>query len=70
MTNKERQKQLDEDKWFASQMYGEDKSGKMGYCHYCSEQTCTHKCYVPQRERVKYSLCAKAYNRLNRSLTK
>ena len=63
MTNKERQRTLDRQKWFISKLYGGDQSGKMPYCHYCDDQTCTNNCYTPQKEREKYTLCAKAYNR-------
>jgi hypothetical protein len=70
MTNKERQKSLDKEKWLRSQELGEDMSGKMVYCTRCDKMNCLHRCTASQKERVENSLCAKAYNRLNRSITK
>lgn len=67
MTNKERQKQLDEQKWLISEQYGEDLSGKMTYCIKCDCMNCLHRCLATQEERVKFCLCAKAYNKLNKT---
>jgi hypothetical protein len=72
MTNQERQKSLDRQKWFTSQMYKEDQSGKMPYCIKCEKSNCTHRCTASQKEREEQCLCAKAYNKLNKrsSITK
>lgn len=67
MTNQERQKSLDLKKYFSSQRHKEDLSGKMCYCHSCSQMTCTHTCRATQKEREAQSLCAKAYNRMKRA---
>ena len=71
MTNKARQKKLDKDKWFESEKNGFDMGGCMLYCEFCeyadhSHPTFNGKCYSTQDERVKYCLCAKAYNRMAR----
>lgn len=79
MTNKERQKQLDKQKWIESENKGEDMSGMMPYCAYCEYQDsdliysgkivrwCTCE---PQEERTTKCYCATAYNRLVRQLSK
>ena len=66
MTNQERQKQLDKQKWFRSEQYREDLSGKMTYCTACDKMNCLHRCTATQEERLRYSLCAKAYNKFIR----
>ena len=66
MTNAERQKRLDEEKYYASQKHREDKSGKMPYCSKCEHLSYRNTCYVKQQEREAQCLCAKAYNRLVR----
>jgi hypothetical protein len=70
MTNQERQKSLDKQKWYRSQEYGEDLSGKMTYCTRCDKMNCMHKCTATQKEREEQTLCAKAYNRTQRHITK
>lgn len=70
MTNKERQKKLDEKKWIASENAGYDKSGDMDYCEYCDHQTPSGDCEVNQVHREVYYSCATAYNRLKRSKRK
>lgn len=69
MTNQERQKQLDKQKWFRSKQYEEDLSGKMTYCTTCDRMNCIHRCTATQKEREENSLCAKAYNRMQRHLS-
>ena len=66
MTNQERQKQLDKQKWLRSKQYDEDLSGKMPYCITCDRKNCLHRCTAIQKEREEYCLCAKAYNKLKR----
>ena len=66
MTNKERQKLLDESKWNTSKMYKKDCSGEMPYCIGCPYATCTHTCKATQAEREEHCLCAKSYNCLRR----
>jgi hypothetical protein len=68
MTNIERQKSLDKQKWLISKQYGEDLSGKMIYCLKC-EKNC-YKCIATQKEREEQTLCAKAYNRMKRQKSK
>lgn len=71
MTNKERQKQLDNEKWVESEKQGFDMSGCMSYCEKCefadhSHPTENGKCYATQEEREKCTLCAKAFNKMKR----
>lgn len=67
MTNIERQKRLDKVKYFTSQQYKQDLSGSMPYCIKCEYVNCTHNCKATQKEREAGSLCAKAYNRMQRA---
>ena len=69
MKNKERQRQLDEQKWYVSEANGESQSGKMDWCFYCDKQF-KECCVETQEEREKKSLCAKAYNRMVRANAK
>lgn len=69
MTNKERQKKLDEIKWLDSESCGYDRSGRQAYCHYCDYQT-EFLCKASQEEREKNCLCAKAYNKLSKTVDK
>jgi hypothetical protein len=65
-TNKEKQKDLDRQKWDASRENRCDMSGKMDYCKhckYCVENTCK----ATQAKREEQSLCAKADNKMQRS---
>lgn len=66
MTNKERQKSLDKQKWNCSEDYEQDLSGHMYYCECCGYIT-SDGCTVTQEQREQQSLCAKAYNRMKRS---
>lgn len=79
MTNKERQKSLDKQKWLASEQKGEDMSGQMPYCLHCqwfdSELvyggSVVRWCNCePKEEREIKCYCATAYNRLIRQLNK
>ena len=65
MTNIENQKARNREKWFKSQIYKEDLSGKMAWCYKCERQTCTNGCRATQKERDEKYLCAKAYNLFN-----
>lgn len=67
MTNKERQKRLDQKKWKISQICGKDMSGKMEYCYSCTFQSETHICTQNQTDREKLCSCAVAYNKMTRS---
>lgn len=64
--NTVKQKQLDEAKWIASELAHEDMSGAMYYCDACDRQRNGYVCGATQEERVAYSLCAKAHNRMGR----
>ena len=75
MTNKDRQASLDKKKWLQSQEVGVDMSGRMPYCPYCKYQdsdiSTYHRCIIlycnaTQEELECNSLCAKAYNRMQR----
>lgn len=65
MKNVERQKQLNEQKWYVSEAKGESQSGKMDWCNFCDKhyKDC---CLVNHEQREANSLCAKAYNRMKR----
>lgn len=67
MTNKERQKRLDQKKWKISQICGKDMSGKMEYCFYCTFQGKEYICPQNQTDREKLCSCAVAYNKMTRS---
>ena len=63
-TNKENQLERNREKYFESQAYGQDMSGKMpwcDYCRYCNEFKCTA---YSQRFIDENTVCAKAYNRM------
>lgn len=63
MNNLERQKLLDEEKYFKSIEQQRDMSGKMEYCMACV--CCNHlkcECTINQADREKLSQCAKSYN--------
>lgn len=67
ISNKNRQKLCDLEKWFESKKQGHDMSGCMPYCEHCEKADHSHptelgKCYATQEERVANSFCAKAYN--------
>ena len=49
MTNKERQKKLDEKKWIASEKAKEDLSGLLDYCSHCDWQD-IYGCMATQEE--------------------
>lgn len=69
MKNTDRQKLLDQEKYFTSQNYKRDTSGMMYYCNGCDYRNKPHhECTISHEERVKKSACAKAYNksRLNK----
>lgn len=75
MTNKERQASLDKKKWIESKQSGIDMSGRRLYCSHCEFQDSNishhYKCIITyckatQEERERNSLCAKAYNRMQR----
>lgn len=62
ISNKERQRQLDEAKWLESEKNGVDMSGIMVICDYCTACT-VNTCTATQEERESQCLCAKAYNK-------
>ena len=66
MTNKERQNQLDKQKWYVSEAKGCSQSGQMGWCNYCKHQY-KNCCLKTQEERESKCLCATAYNRWQRA---
>lgn len=63
MNNKQRQTQLDKEKYFASEIKRKDLSGEMPYCDFCACVTNYGTCTASQAEREKDCLCAKAYNK-------
>lgn len=72
MTNYQRQKKLDEQKYLVSEAKQSDQSGIMPYCDYCNysyyKQTgIVVGCGKPQNEREENCLCATAYNRMVRA---
>lgn len=67
MTNKERQKQLDEQKWYMSEAKGYDNSGEMDWCDHCLYQDGIY-CSIPQETREQRCSCATAYNRMRRKM--
>lgn len=67
MINQERQMNLDDEKWFASQKAGEDKAGSMDWCNYCSYQTKKSTCGYTK---TKGTPCATAYNKMRKARDK
>ena len=63
MTNKQRQEELDKQKWVFGETVCVDPSGAMPYCAECKYQKDSF-CQKNQQEREEGSLCAKAYNLL------
>lgn len=62
MTNKERQQQLDRQKYYAGISKNRDMRGEMPYCN-----NCKIKCKeILQEEMEEKSYCARAYNRLKK----
>ena len=66
MTNKERQKKLDEKKWIASEKAKEDLSGLLDYCSHCDWQD-IYGCMATQEEIEREYKCAKAYNKMQKA---
>ncbi len=62
MTNLQRQKKLDEQKYLESERLHTDLSGNMDYCDFCDQQA-NFKCRATQLDREMNCLCSKAYNR-------
>lgn len=65
MTNKERQRSLDKKKYIRSFNDNKDYTGEMFYCEACEFKSGI-VCTTSQAQREAGSLCAKAYNRLQR----
>lgn len=63
MTNKQRQKLLDKEKYLASEIKRKDLSGEMPYCNFCACVTNYQACTATQEQRESECLCAKAYDR-------
>jgi hypothetical protein len=68
LTLKQRQQKLDLQKWVDSKKQGFDMSGCMLYCEKCEFANHSHptehgKCYATQEQRESQCLCAKAYNK-------
>lgn len=71
MTNLQRQKKLNEQKWFVSEAKKEDQSGKMDWCKYCDyKYLFEDKCGISQLDREMNCICAKAWNRMVREKAK
>lgn len=67
ITNKERQKELDKEKWLESERIGFNCSGSMYYCNTCDKEE-DFDCKATQAEREEKTLCAKAYNKHQRNI--
>lgn len=65
MTNIQRQKWCDEQKWFTSEGKDSDQSGCMDWCDSCKYKH-ENGCKVNQLDREMNCLCATAYNKYNR----
>lgn len=65
MTNIQRQKWCDEQKWAVSEAKGFDQSGAMDWCMGCKYQN-ENGCEIPHDLRVEGKACANAYNRYER----
>ena len=65
MTNKERQKDLDKQKWVRGVEVDCNPSGTMYYCSSCKYSN-GYTCSKTQAELEADCLCAKAYNRMVR----
>lgn len=68
MTNLQRQKQLDEQKYLVSEAKQSDQSGFMPYCDYCDHKQ--NGCGKSQLEKEMNCICATAYNRMVRARKK
>ena len=69
MKNTERQKQLDERKYFESIKWQRDLCGIMEYCYCCPyKEKPFNACTISQEQREQESACAKAYNKLKRKI--
>ena len=66
MTNRDLQEKLDKKTWEESAREFCDLSGAMEYCDFCKAQN-GQLCGASQSERESFALCAKAYNKKNRS---
>lgn len=69
MTNLQRQKKLDEQKYLESERLHTDLSGNMDYCDFCDQQA-NFKCRATQLDREMNCLCSKAYNKKVRERAK
>ncbi len=67
MKNTDLQNALDTMKWLASEEIGNDMSGEMVYCPYCSMCDDDGNCGQPHEQRVKNNYCAKAYNKMKKN---
>lgn len=67
MTNRQRQKDIDKQKWEDGVRFGYDPSGLLAMCNYCPKQYHICKCSATQEEREAQCLCAKAYNKMRRA---
>lgn len=67
MTNIENQKARNNEKWYRSEQFGEDLSGKMPWCLKCQFRTSRNTCNTKQERRDAECLCGKAYNRMKRA---
>ncbi len=73
MTNLQRQKKLNEEKWYVSEARREDQSGRMWWCEHCEYQIredsmggTKNFCDIPQVDMELNCVCARAYNRMGR----
>lgn len=65
MKLKERQAQLDEQKYLESKELQKDKTGKMEYCIKCKYRNYPFlECCITHERRVQESACAKAFNQM------
>lgn len=68
MNNIDRQKDCDKKKWAESEREGKDLSGFMFYCKSCEHAN--EGCDKTQEEREEGLLCAKAFNKAQKTFYK
>lgn len=67
MTNKQRQTELDKEKYVESEKQNCDMSGKMPYCDFCACVSNNSNCSATQTERENGCICAKAWNKMRKA---
>ena len=68
MTNKERQKRLDLERWYESEKHNGDMSGLLPYCRDCKHRNKNYAdCDLSYTERTQTQACATAYNKMKKN---